>query len=113
MIKEMSDSELVKFESHTLSHPDLTVISSNDARLTDEIADSKTKIEEITGKPVVALAYPAGKFNETVKTKAKEFYLFGLRADLGMHRTDFDSFEIRRIRINRSTSLANFINAVG
>ncbi|MCL2814160.1 MAG: polysaccharide deacetylase family protein [Oscillospiraceae bacterium] len=113
MIKEMSDSGLVKFESHTLTHPDLSSISSNDAWLTREIKDSKMKIEEMTGKRVVALAYPAGKFNETVKTKIKEFYYFGLRADLGMHRTDFDLFEVRRIRINRSTSLANFINLIG
>ncbi|MCL1793575.1 MAG: polysaccharide deacetylase family protein [Oscillospiraceae bacterium] len=113
MIKEMSDSGLVKFESHTLSHMDLSVISSNDVLLASEIGKSKSKIEEITGKTVIAFAYPAGKFNESVKAKAKEYYMFGLRADLGMHRTDFDLFEIRRIRINRSASLADFINYVG
>ena len=112
MIREMSDSGLVKFESHTLSHADLSTISSNDAWLTRELGDSKTKIEEITGKPVLALAYPAGKFNNAVIAKVKEYYSFGVRADLGMHKTDYDPFEIRRIRVNRSTSLENFINSV-
>lgn len=113
MIREMSDSGLVKFESHTVSHPDLASISSNDARLASELEDSKKQVEEITGKSVVALAYPAGKFNAKVKEKASEYYLFGLRCDWDMHNTDYDDFEIRRFRLNRSTSLNAFINMLG
>ena len=113
MITEMNDSGLVKFESHTLSHPSLVAISLNDTLLTAEIQNSKTNIEEITGKPVLALAYPNGEFNDAVIEKTKEFYLFGLRKDLGMHNTEYDPYEIRRIRMNRSTSLANFINYLG
>ena len=113
MIKEMSDSGLVKFESHTLNHIDLAAISSNEDWLMREIGDSKTKIEEITKKPVIALAYPAGKFDDAVKTKVKEFYSFAILSDPGIHKTDFDPLEIRRIRINRSTSLSNFISLVG
>jgi len=113
IIKEMNDSGLVKFESHTNTHPSLVAISSNDTRLTDELRNSKIKIEEITGKPVLALAYPNGEFNDTVIEKTKEFYSFGLRKDLGMHNTEYDSFEVRRIRINRSTSLNGFINYIG
>ena len=113
MITEMSDSGLVKFESHTVSHPSLVAISLNDTLLTAEIQNSKTNIEEITGKPVLALAYPNGEFNDTVIAKTKEFYLFGLRKDLGMHNTKYDQYEIRRVRINRSTSLTGFINYTG
>lgn len=113
MIIEMNESGLVKFESHTNTHPSLVAISSNETNLTNEIQNSKTKIEEITGKTVLALAYPNGEFNDTVKEKTKEFYLFGLRKDLGMHNTAYDPYEVRRIRINRSTSLAGFINYVG
>ena len=113
MIIEMSDSGLVKFESHTNTHPSLVAISANDARLTDEIQNSKLKIEEITGKPVNVLSYPNGEFNEKVKQKTKEFYSFGIRKDLGMHNTEYDPYEVRRIRINRSTPLASFIGYVG
>lgn len=112
MIIEMSGSGLVKFESHTISHPSLAAISSNNTRLTDELQNSKIKIEEITGKPVLALAYPNGEFNGIVKEKTKEFYSFGLRKDLGMHNTDYDPFEIRRIRINRSTDIETFKSLV-
>ena len=111
MIVEMSDSGFVKFESHTLNHPDLTV--SNEANLLKELENSKIQIEEITGKTVLALAYPAGAFNETVKEKTKEFYFFGLRKDLGMHNTEYDPYEVRRIRIDRDTLFETFKKLVG
>jgi len=113
MIVEMNKSGLVKFESHTNTHPSLSAISSNNARLTDELLNSKLKIEEITGRKVLALAYPNGEFNEAVKQKTKEFYLFGLRKDLGMHNTIYDNYEIRRIRIDRNTPLETFKKLVG
>ena len=112
MVVEMSDSGLVKFESHTNTHPSLVAISSYDSRLTDELQNSKIKIEEITNKKVLALSYPNGEFNEKVKEKTKEFYLFGVRKDLGMHRTEYDPYEVRRIRISRSTPLETFIRLV-
>ena len=113
MIQEMSDSGLVKFESHTLNHADLSEISSNNAKITSELADSKAQIEEITGKTVVALAYPHGKFNDAVKEKTEEFYLFGLSIVVGTHNTDDDLYEIRRIRVNRSTSIEAFVKSMG
>ena len=113
MIVEMSDSDLVKFESHTFTHPSLVQISGNDKRLTDELRDSKAKIEEITGKQVLALSYPNGEFNDTVKEKTKEYYSFGVRKDLNMHNTEYDVFEVRRIRINRSTNIETYAKLVG
>lgn len=111
MIREMSDSGLVKFESHTITHVDLTGISSDDARLTRELRDSKAMIEEITGKPVLALAYPGGRFNARVVERAREYYLFAVSTISGKHDTSIHGdFEIRRLRVNRSTSLNAFIN---
>ena len=112
MIVEMSDSGLVKFESHTLTHPSLVQISGYDTRLTEELQESKTKIEEITGKKVLAISYPNGEFNDIVKQKAKEFYSFGVRKDLNMHNTAYDVFEVRRIRINRSTNLETYAKLI-
>ena len=112
MIREMSGSSLVKFESHTLSHPSLVEISGDPDRLAAEIGDSKRLIEEITGQTVLALAYPNGEFNQQVKEITREYYLFGLRKDLGMHNTAYDDYEVHRIRINRSTSLDSFISSI-
>ena len=113
MIREMSDSGLVKFESHTISHPDLAAISGDEARLTRELRDSRDMIEEITGKPVLAIAYPGGRVNDRVIARAREYYMFGVRADGGMHNTDIDDFAIRRFRVSRSTSLNTFIAMLG
>ena len=109
MIREMSDSGLVKFESHTLNHPELNKISSDEEKLTDELRNSKLKIEEMTGKRVIALAYPHGEYNKKVKEKTREFYKFGLRDNSGIHRSDIGNYEIRRFAIGRSDSLYDFI----
>ena len=108
MIKEMSASKLVKFESHTLSHPSLVAISSDPNQLEAEIGESKATVEALSGKTVVALSYPNGEFNEQVKAVTKQHYLFGVRKDLGMHNTQYDNYEIHRIRINRSTTLSTY-----
>jgi peptidoglycan/xylan/chitin deacetylase (PgdA/CDA1 family) len=56
--------------SHTMSHPLLTEIPEEEARI--EIAGSKAKIEEELGAPVGHFAYPnpgeSAHVNETVKT---------------------------------------------
>jgi len=114
MVREMSDSGLVKFESHTLTHANLPEISSDDGRLTSELGNSKIKIEQMTGKRVLALSYPEGKYNAKVTEKAREFYMFGISVKHGIHRTDKDGdFEIRRLPVGRETSLNGFIRLLG
>ena len=109
MIREMSDSGLVKFESHTMTHVNLTQISSDGEKLADELRNSKLKIEEMTGKRVIALAYPHGKYNEKIIEKTKEFYMFGVGAVGEMHSTDYSNFEIRRFNVERSMTIDEFI----
>jgi len=54
-IKEMSDGGM-DIQSHSNTHAYFHKISS--AAINEEMATSKSKIEEITGKPVTLLAYP-------------------------------------------------------
>ena len=109
MIREMSDSGLVKFESHTLTHVNLTDISSDDERLTDELKNSKSEIEQITGRRVYAIAYPSGRFDNAVEDKTKEFYQFGVTTIWGMHKTNISNYEIRRMSIGRGMTIDDFI----
>ena len=62
-IKEMSDSGLIKFGSHTHSHPRLENIS--DEEFVQELSLSRSVIEKITGKKCDFLAYPKGYFRES------------------------------------------------
>lgn len=57
-IKRLHD-EGMEIGGHTVSHPILAVLDSEQAR--DEIVDGKRCLEEITGAPVVLFAYPNGK----------------------------------------------------
>lgn len=56
--REMQQSGLVTIASHTLTHPILTRIDREKAR--DEIARSKSIIEQRLGAPVILFAYPNG-----------------------------------------------------
>jgi peptidoglycan/xylan/chitin deacetylase (PgdA/CDA1 family) len=55
---------------HTWTHPYLTKIK-DDAVLAHEIAGSKQRIETEVGRPVTALAYPFGQYDERVAAAAR------------------------------------------
>ena len=61
-IKEMADSGLVEFGSHTLNHIKLTAVSEEVAD--EEIREGKAYIESITGKPCTSFCYPFGQFTD-------------------------------------------------
>jgi peptidoglycan-N-acetylglucosamine deacetylase len=50
--------------SHTRTHPVLTGLSRD--QVLHELVASKKILEDISGVPVVSLAYPKGKFNSTI-----------------------------------------------
>ncbi len=53
--------------SHTIVHSDLTTLST--AVIDSELRNSKTYLQNLTGKTVNTLAYPYGSFNLTVKNR--------------------------------------------
>ena len=61
MIKEISKSGIVEFQSHSVTHPFLT--KSTAVRLKNEVVNSKKDIEDLTGKTVKYFAYPYGDLN--------------------------------------------------
>jgi len=63
-VKAMAANPLFSLESHTISHPDLTKVKNG--QLKKELVDSKKYIEQLTGKPCLALAYPLGHTNPQV-----------------------------------------------
>ena len=62
----------MKIGSHTANHENLAELSAKE--IDSELRTSKEALEKILGKPVCAVAYPAGKVNETVVDKAKSNY---------------------------------------
>ena len=57
-ISEMDGSGLVMFGSHSVNHPNLTLLSEGSLKL--ELEESKGILEDRLGKAVLAFAYPYG-----------------------------------------------------
>ncbi|MEH7384820.1 polysaccharide deacetylase family protein [Bacillus sp. JJ1521] len=110
-IKMMADSGIISVQSHTATHPDLTKITNYE----NELKGSKDKIQKITGKPVIALAYPYGNFNNKVIKETKKYYLFGLTttpeafSETGIKD---ELYLLPRIYIKYSTTLDEFAKIV-
>lgn len=110
-LKMLADSGLISVQSHTATHPDLTKIKNEDY----ELKESKEKIEQITGKPVVALAYPFGTFNDNVVAETKKYYIYGLTTipkPFSNGGIKDERYLLPRIYVNYSTTLEEFANIV-
>ncbi|TCJ01929.1 polysaccharide deacetylase family protein [Cytobacillus praedii] len=110
-LKMMADSGIISIQSHTATHPDLTKIKDYEY----ELKESKDKIQKITGKPVNALAYPYGNFNNKVVEETKKYYMFGLTTtpELFSETGIKDEFYLLpRIYIKYSTTLDDFAKIV-
>jgi len=113
-VRAMSESGLIEFGAHTVTHPILTRIPIEQAAY--EIRESKKKIEEETGKTVFALAYPNGgdaDFSPVVIQAAKETGIviaFSLLAGPTRYTTvKKDPFAIRRIFLAYYDSFPRFV----
>jgi peptidoglycan/xylan/chitin deacetylase (PgdA/CDA1 family) len=59
----------VEIGSHTVNHPHLPRLS--DAEINNELADSRSRLEEGLGRPCNFLAYPYGEHDERVRAAAR------------------------------------------
>lgn len=78
-MKEMSDSGLVQFGSHTLDHPSLVSLDEDGIR--QQMEGSAWLISNVTGKSVTTIAYPGGDYNSTVMDVASTIYKFAYTTD--------------------------------
>lgn len=106
-MKEMEESKLIAIEPHTKSHPKLSMLSATAAR--DEIAGSKSVIEEILGKRTGAFAYPFGDFNDWVVRLLRDAgFDVSVTVVEGTAGPNDDPYRLKRNSIDSSTSFAQF-----
>lgn len=75
-IKEMKDSGLIDFGSHTVSHLDLGTLSTADA--TTQLSQSKAELDKQLNQKTTMICYPAGGYNQQTLTIAKSLgYQYG------------------------------------
>ena len=106
MVKEMSDSGLVSFQSHTMSHSDLDQLDEETQRW--ELAESQRVITAKTGKQCCVLCFPTGKYNSTTLKLAQQYYLFSIKMNGNLYVTGTNRYLIPRYYVSRDTTLASF-----
>ncbi|GBD96428.1 poly-beta-1,6-N-acetyl-D-glucosamine N-deacetylase precursor [bacterium BMS3Abin06] len=100
-VKEMSDSGLVGFYSHTKSHRRCDELSGTE--LLEELEDSKNLLEQKTGRSCPYLCWPYGKYNNTALDIAKKTgYKAVFTTEHGVAGRGDDLMAIRRIVVKDS-----------
>lgn len=112
-VRELSQNG-IEFGGHTMSHPILTRISLEEAK--DEIVNSKNKIEQEIGVPVISFAYPNGgetDFSQDVMRIVSEAGIpiaFSLLSGPTSYKTVMQQpLSIRRIFLIHTDSFERFV----
>jgi peptidoglycan/xylan/chitin deacetylase (PgdA/CDA1 family) len=86
------------FHSHSRTHPDLRALPRH--LLTEELAGARHDLEDLLGRAVPCLAYPYGRFDETVLEATRACgYAAAFSTQPGFNRRDVDPYRIRRLDI--------------
>jgi peptidoglycan/xylan/chitin deacetylase (PgdA/CDA1 family) len=102
----------LRFEAHTVSHPNLLAL--DDAHARAEIADCRVELEGHLGRPVTAFAYPAGLYGERERRLAAEAgYTAAVSCEPGVNLPDTDRFALYRRQIDARDRLVDFRAKIG
>jgi len=103
-VRQMQDSGLISFGSHSVSHPFLECITS-DAELVKEINGSKAALEILLGRPVPTFSYPCGRFNADVRQRVVNAgYRAAVVTNPGKATANDDVFAFKRLRISENAA---------
>jgi len=101
-IKQMQDSGLITFGSHTINHPFLEFVKT-DEELIREIGDSKNLMENNLNKVVNTFSYPMGRFSERARNLVIACgYKVGVVTNPGKKYPNDDVFALKRLRISEN-----------
>lgn len=94
--------------SHSITHPDLTTVDAT--TLKNELAASKSLLENVIGMPVVNFAYPFGAYDDRVITAMKAAgYRSGRSVEDGYNtKLDLEPYDIRDQNMLTTTTQADF-----
>ena len=110
MIREMADSGLVSFQSHTVTHPHLDDLDGQ--ALKDEIQNSMLAVARMTGKQPFVFSYPEARTTEASRAWVKEYYQFSVYRDNMDYITGTDPYEIPRHGIWWDCTMERFLECI-
>ena len=111
MMRVMAASGLVFFESHGATHTGLPSLGKGD--LKEELARSAAWIQEVTGRPPVALAYPYGLHSAAVRRAARLHFDYGVAIGGQTHNTARSPFAVQRHAVPRELGMEAFVGLFG
>lgn len=112
IIKELDESGLVEFGSHTHYHEYLTRVDISDATI--ELEKSKEYLENLLDKEINIIAYPFGLYNDEIVKAAEDLgYRTGLTIDWGNVQDIEDAMRLKRYNITESSNLENILSFQG
>src|SRR5580693_4072815 len=105
-VRELGDLEF-DIGSHSLTHSYLSNLDQ--AGLHREIVESKARLEEMTGRPVLHFSCPGGRWSPRVAEIARSAgYRSVATSRIGANRPQSQPFQLARIAIMRHTPFAAF-----
>jgi peptidoglycan/xylan/chitin deacetylase (PgdA/CDA1 family) len=111
-ICELDGDGTLRFEAHTVTHPNLPSLADEAARR--EVEASKSELEAQLGRDVRVFAYPSGLFGERDKLFVREAgYEFAVTCEPGVNTPASDPFALRRRQIDARDRLTDFRAKIG
>jgi peptidoglycan/xylan/chitin deacetylase (PgdA/CDA1 family) len=111
-IVELDARGTLRFEAHTVTHPDLRTLHESEARR--EIGGSKAELEAHLGREVTCFAYPSGLFGDRERRLVREAgYEAAVTCEPGVNTVGTDRFALRRRQIDARDTLGDFEAKIG
>lgn len=107
----LARSPLITIGAHTRTHPDLAALSPT--RSWDELAGSKSDLENKLAISVRDLAYPSGEYNQTTLVQAAEIgFETAVTTREGLDERSDGMLRLERVRVNGYAGLADLIEGL-
>lgn len=107
-MKEMSDNG-IDIQCHTVTHPHLSTLSYDEQL--KEITESRDFIKNVTGKDVIAFAYPYGDYNDDTLQIVKDAgFSFAFTIKNGKSDREDGLYTLDRIYVNSLETMDQFIS---
>ena len=106
-ITELDREGTLRFEAHSLTHPNLLAL--RDAAAWEEIMGSKASLEARLERPVLAFSYPSGLFGLRERgLVAAAGFRVAVSCEPGLNTSGTDRLALRRRQVDRRDGLLDF-----
>jgi peptidoglycan/xylan/chitin deacetylase (PgdA/CDA1 family) len=106
-LRTLDGSSPLRFEAHTVTHPNLRRLDETSAWA--EIEECKRELERELERTVTGFAYPAGLFGLRERDLVERAgYAWAVSCEPGVNVATTDRFALRRIQIDARDSLLDF-----